>query len=57
MCIGVHFATMQMRLLIAHLLKRYRIEAAAGSGDAWQVFPIPRPKDGLPVTFVPLASP
>ncbi len=57
MCIGLHFATMQMRLLIAHLLGRYRIEAAAGSGDAWQVFPIPRPKDGLPVTFVPLATP
>ncbi len=56
MCIGLHFATMQMRLLIAHLLMRYRIEAAQGSGDAWQVFPIPRPKDGLPVTFVPLAS-
>jgi cytochrome P450 len=56
MCIGLHFATMQMRLLIAHLLTRYRIEAAAGSGDAWQVFPIPRPKDGLPVTFVPLAT-
>ena len=56
MCIGLHFATRQMRLLIAHLLTRYRIEAAAGSGDAWQVFPIPRPKDGLPVTFVPLAS-
>lgn len=55
MCIGLHFATMQMRLLIAHLLTRYRIEAAPGSGDAWQVFPIPRPKDGLPVTFVPLA--
>ncbi|MES2419844.1 MAG: cytochrome P450 [Pseudomonadota bacterium] len=57
MCIGLHFATMQMRLLIAHLLARYRIEAAAGSGDAWQVFPIPRPKDGLPVSFVPLATP
>ncbi|RZM24092.1 MAG: cytochrome P450 [Sphingomonas sp.] len=57
MCIGLHFATMQMRLLIAHLLTRYRIEAAADSGDAWQVFPIPRPKDGLPVTFVPLATP
>jgi len=56
MCIGLHFATMQMRLLIAHLLTRYRIEAAAGSGAAWQVFPIPRPKDGLPVTFVPLAT-
>ncbi len=54
MCLGLHFATMQMRLLIVHLLSRYRIEAPAGSGDAWQVFPIPRPKDGLPVTFHPL---
>ncbi len=51
MCLGLHFATMQMRLLIVHLLSRYRIEAQPGSGDAWQVFPIPRPKDGLPVTF------
>ena len=49
MCIGLHFATMQMKLLMAHLLTRYRIEADAGSGAAWQFFPIPRPKDGLPV--------
>ncbi|MFC3580160.1 cytochrome P450 [Sphingomonas hylomeconis] len=54
MCLGLHFATMQMRLLIVHLLSRYRIAAPAGSGDAWQVFPIPRPKDGLPVRFVPV---
>jgi cytochrome P450 len=54
MCIGLHFATMQMKLLIANLLSRYRIEADPGSGDAWQFFPIPRPKDGLPVRFVPI---
>ena len=54
MCIGLHFATMQIRILVAHLLQRYRIEIAPGSGDAWQVFPIPRPRDGLPVTFKPL---
>ena len=54
MCIGLHFATMQMKLLIANLLSRYRIEADQGSGDAWQFFPIPRPKDGLPVRFVPI---
>ncbi|MES2095892.1 MAG: cytochrome P450 [Pseudomonadota bacterium] len=55
MCLGLHFANMQMRLLMVHLLSRYRIEADAGSGDAWHVFPIPRPKDGLPVRFVPLS--
>jgi cytochrome P450 len=55
MCLGLHFATMQVRILIAHLLSRYRIELAEGAGEAWQYFPIPRPKDGLPVKFVPIS--
>jgi cytochrome P450 len=54
MCLGLHFAQMQMKLLMAHLLGRYRIEADAGAGKDWQLFPIPRPKDGLPVRLVPL---
>lgn len=54
MCLGLHFATMQMRILLVQLLRRYRIELAPGSGDEWQAWPIPRPKDGLPLTFVPL---
>ncbi|MEO5865997.1 MAG: cytochrome P450 [Sphingomonas sp.] len=54
MCIGLHFATMQVRILMAHLLSRYRIELAPGAGDTWQYFPIPRPRDGLPLRFVPL---
>ena len=54
MCLGLHFATMQIRILIAHLLSRYRIELDAGAGDVWQAWPIPRPKDGLPLRFVPL---
>lgn len=54
MCIGLHFATMQIRILMAHLLSRYRIELDEGSGAEWQAWPIPRPKDGLPVRFVPL---
>jgi cytochrome P450 len=57
MCIGLHFATMQIRLLTAHLLQRYRIDIAPGVGDDWQVFPIPRPRDGLPVRFVPIDQP
>ena len=52
MCLGLHFATMQVRLLLAHLLSRYRIEPAPGAGAAWQIFPIPRPRDGLPLRFV-----
>lgn len=54
MCIGLHFATMQMRILIAQLLGRYRIVLDEGSGAEWQAWPIPRPKDGLPLRFVPL---
>ncbi|MGJ3649488.1 cytochrome P450 [Sphingomonas sp. GlSt437] len=56
MCLGLHFAEMQVRILIAQLLRRYRIELAPGSGKEWQAWPIPQPKDGLPVTFVPLAG-
>lgn len=54
MCIGLHFATMQIRILIAHLLSRYRIELAPGAGEAWEIFPIPKPRDRLPLTFVPV---
>ena len=54
MCLGLHFATMQMKLLIAGLLSRYRIELDEGSGDEWQAWPIPKPRDGLPLRFVPL---
>ena len=41
-------------LLIAGLLSRYRIELDEGSGDEWQAWPIPKPRDGLPLRFVPL---
>ncbi|MEG3149335.1 cytochrome P450 [Sphingomonas sp. ZT3P38] len=54
MCLGLHFATMQIRILMAQLLSRYRIELDEGAGAEWQAWPIPRPKDGLPVRFVPL---
>jgi cytochrome P450 len=54
MCLGLHFATMQIRILMAQLLSRYRIELEPGSGARWQYFPIPRPRDGLPVRFVPI---
>ncbi len=55
MCIGLHFATMQIRILMAHLLSRYRIELDDGAGEEWNIFPIPKPKDGLPLKFVPIS--
>ncbi len=54
MCLGLHFATMQIRILMVQLLRRYRIELDEGSGAEWQPWPIPRPKDGLPLRFIPL---
>jgi cytochrome P450 len=52
MCLGLHFATMQIRLLVAHLLRAHRVALREGAGQKWQAFPIPRPKDGLPVRLV-----
>ncbi len=54
MCLGLHFAYMQIKLLMAHLLTRYQIELEAGYEPEWQPWPIPKPKDGLKVTFRPL---
>jgi len=54
MCIGLHFAYMQIKVLMAQILQRYRIEAAENYAPAWQYWPIPQPKDGLQVEFKPL---
>jgi cytochrome P450 len=51
MCIGLHFATMQIRILMFHVLREHRIALAPNAGAEWQAWPIPRPKDGLPLTF------
>ncbi len=54
MCLGLHFAYMQVKVLMAQILTRYRIEIEPGYDPAWQPWPIPKPKDGLTVTFRPL---
>jgi len=55
MCLGLHFAHMQVKILMWHLLRTSSIALPAGSGAKWQAWPIPRPRDGLPVAIVPLA--
>ncbi len=52
MCIGLHFATMQIKLLMWHMLRHHDIVPDAGSGAKWQAWPIPQPKDGLPMRLV-----
>ncbi|MET0251958.1 MAG: cytochrome P450 [Novosphingobium sp.] len=55
MCLGLHFAYMQVKLLMAQLLTRYRIEVAEGYAPKWQAWPIPKPRDGLEVRLVDLS--
>jgi cytochrome P450 len=54
MCLGLHFAYMQIKILMAQLLTRYRIEIEPGYAPKWQPWPIPKPSDGLKVKFVPV---
>ncbi len=54
MCLGLHFAYMQVKILLAHVLTRYEVQFAEGYEPEWQPWPIPQPKDGLKVTFKPL---
>jgi cytochrome P450 len=51
MCIGLHFAYMQIKILAAQVLSQYRVEMADGYQPEWQPWPIPMPKDGLKVQF------
>jgi cytochrome P450 len=51
MCLGLHFAYMQTKILMWHLLRTHRIDLAETSGKKWQAWPIPKPRDGLPVTI------
>ena len=51
MCLGLHFAYMQIKLLMWHMLRAHEITLPEGSGDKWQAWPIPQPKDGLPLSL------
>ena len=54
MCLGLHFAYMQVKLFMYHLLTTSRVEVAQGYEPKWQAWPIPKPKDGLKVTITAL---
>ena len=50
MCLGLHFAYMQVKILAAHLLAECEIAPVEPDYEVdWQFWPIPKPKDGLPV--------
>jgi cytochrome P450 len=54
MCIGLNFAYMQAKCFARHFLKNLSVSLAPGYQPQWQMWPIPKPKDGLRVQFTPL---
>lgn len=54
-CIGLHFATMQVKIFLVLLLRRYRVELAQAEPVDWIRVPIPQPRGGLPIRLVPHA--
>jgi cytochrome P450 len=49
MCIGLHFAYMQAKCFARHFLQNIEVSFAPGYQPSWQVWPIPKPRDGLKV--------
>lgn len=50
-CIGLHFAEMEVKMLLFYLLRMFRIERDTSVPVKWQKAPVWHPKKGLPVTF------
>jgi cytochrome P450 len=53
-CIGLNFAYMQAKCFLFHCLRDVRVTIAPGYRPDWQMWPIPRPRDGLMATLSPL---
>jgi cytochrome P450 len=49
MCLGLHFAYMQAKCFFYHLLTTTRVSRAYDYEPRWQMWPIPKPSDGLPI--------
>ena len=54
MCLGLRFAEAQVKLVMHHLVSRYRFSVPDGYTMPVQQAPISKPRDGLPVTFTSL---
>lgn len=54
MCLGLQFAHMQVKAFMFEVLRHWQMVPASPRPSPFQMFPIPRPKDGLPVRFEPL---
>ena len=52
LCIGQHFADMEVKSVMHQLLRRFRFEVPAGYRMPYQLVPIAKPRDGLPITLL-----
>jgi len=53
MCLGLHFAYMQAKCFTRHFLQNLTVSLQPGYQPDWQIWPIPKPRDGLRVTLQP----
>ena len=51
MCLGLHFAYMQAKCFAVHFLSRFEATVAPAYAPQWQMWPIPKPKDGLAINL------
>lgn len=49
MCLGLHFAEMQVKTVIHQLLRRFSFTVAPGYEMPYRLAPIAHPLDGLPL--------
>jgi cytochrome P450 len=54
MCLGLHFAYMQAKCFARHFLQNLEVSLEPGYSPDWQIWPIPKPRDGLRVTLKPV---
>src|SRR6266581_1583326 len=54
MCLGLHFAYMQAKCFARHFLQNLSVSLEPGYTPQWQMWPIPKPRDGLRVTLSPV---
>ena len=57
MCLGLHFAEMQVKAVLLPLLREWCWTVPAGYEAGYAYAPIARPKDQLPVQFMPAPRP
>jgi cytochrome P450 len=51
MYLGLHFAFMQAKCFARHFLQNLNVTLAPGTAPDWQMWPIPKPRDGLRVVL------